>query len=88
MTVPAKDPSRFVETEVEEETVVMRLDSGDFFSLRGPARDIWHLIDGARGRDAILAELGEAYDAPPARLATDLDTFLADLRDAGLLHES
>ena len=63
----------------------MRLADGDFYSLRDSGRAIWQAIDGLRDRDALLAALAASYEAPHAQLATDLDAFLADLRDAGLL---
>ena len=85
MSAPAKDPARFVEATIEDETVVMLLDSGDFFSLKDSALAIWGLIDGQRDRDAIVAELAATYDAPADALAADVDDFLARLRDAGLL---
>ena len=85
MTVPAKDPARFAETRIEDQTVVMALESGDFFALEGTAETIWELIDGTRDRAAILAALGERYDAPAQTLAGDLDRFLGELAAAGLL---
>ena len=85
MTALAKDPARFVETEIDDETVVMLLDSGDFFSLRDTARAVWRLLDGRRDRAAIIAALAESYDAPPAVLAADVDAFLAELEGTGLL---
>ena len=85
MSALAKDPARFVETAIEDEVVVMRLADGDFFSMEGTARAIWRLIDGTRDRDAILAALREAYDAPADTLAAELDGFLAELREAGLI---
>ena len=85
MSVPAKDAARFVETEIDDEVVVMRLEDGDFFSLQGTARSIWRLIDGARDREAILGELEQRYDADRATLAGELDAFLAELREAGLV---
>lgn len=85
MSALAKDPSRYAETRIEDETVVMSLESGDFFSLRGPAQAIWRLLDGSRDRAAILAALAEEYDASEAAMAADVDAFLADLRSAGLL---
>jgi pyrroloquinoline quinone biosynthesis protein D len=85
MTVPAKDPSRYVETIIDDETVVMVLDSGSFFSLRETAGVVWALIDGERDREAILARLEGEYDAPREQLAADLDAFLGELRQAGLL---
>lgn len=85
MNILTKDPSRYVETAIDEETVVMLLESGAFFSLRDSARTIWQLIDGGRDRDAILSELASSYDAPRDVLACDLDAFLAELRDSGLV---
>jgi pyrroloquinoline quinone biosynthesis protein D len=88
MSILAKDPSRFAETRIDDETVIMSLDSGDFFSLTGTAQSIWRLLDGTRDRAAILAELAAEYDALEAEMASDLDSFLAGLRAAGLLAAS
>ena len=88
MSILAKDPSRFAETRIDDETVIMSLDSGDFFSLTGTAQSIWRLLDGTRDRAAVLAELAAEYDAPEAEMASDLDSFLAGLRAAGLLAAS
>lgn len=81
----AKDPARFVETRIDDEAVVMNLDSGDFFSLEGTARAIWELIDGSRDRAAVVAALAESYGGPPEAIAADVDAFLAELHAAGLL---
>lgn len=85
MTVPLKDDARFVETTIEDEIVVMNIDTGDFFSLRDTARDIWRLIDGEHDRLAIVTALAQEYDAPESALAADLDAFLAELDAAGVL---
>ena len=85
-TAIAKDPARFVETVIDDEIVVMQLDSGDFFSLSGSARTIWEAIDGHRDEAAICAALaGEFSDADRADLATDVTGFVARLRAADLL---
>jgi pyrroloquinoline quinone biosynthesis protein D len=80
-----KDPSRFVATEIDDETVVMSLDSGDFFSLTGTARAIWALLDGTRDRAALLAALSSEYGVEPAAVASEVDAFLAELTAAGLV---
>jgi pyrroloquinoline quinone biosynthesis protein D len=85
VTSLAKDPARFAETRIDDETVVMSLDSGDFFSLTGTAQSIWRLLDGTRDRASILTALAAEYDAPQAEMAADLDAFVAQLRAAGLL---
>ncbi|MET0179004.1 MAG: PqqD family protein [Novosphingobium sp.] len=82
----AKDPARFVETAIDDETVVMSLESGNFFSLKDTARAIWDLIDGSRDEVALVAALAGDYpDADRAVLAGDVASFVGELRGAGLL---
>jgi pyrroloquinoline quinone biosynthesis protein D len=86
MTRPiVKLPEAFRETTVGEEVAVMRLSDGDFFSLTGTARTIWELIDGRRDAAAIVAELGQRYAADAAMLEAEVERFVGELRQAGLL---
>lgn len=85
MSAIIRNQGNYVETEIDEETVLMRLSDGDFFALDGTGRAIWQAIDGTRGRAEILALLAERFDAPAEMLAADVDRFLADLAGAGLV---
>lgn len=85
MAILAKDPTRYAETRIDDETVVMNLESGEFFSLAGTAQSIWRLLDGNRDRAAILAALAAEFEAPEAEMADDFDAFLAELDAAGLV---
>ena len=86
MTAIGKDPARFVETVIDDEIVVMQLDSGDFFSLRDTARAIWEAIDGARDEAGIGAAMADAFpEAHRDELAADVAAFVTRLRAAGLL---
>jgi hypothetical protein len=86
MTRPiVKLPEAFRETTVGEEVAVMRLSDGDFFSLTGTARAIWELIDGQRDAAEIVAALSQRYAADAATLAAEVDRFVSELRQAGLL---
>lgn len=80
-----KAADRFSETAIDDEVVVMSLESGDFFSLTGTARAIWALIDGTRTRAALLTDLAESFGLAEAELVGDLDAFLVQLRAAGML---
>lgn len=81
-----KNPARFVETPIDDEIVVMQLDSGDFFSLSGSARAIWEAIDGTRDEASICTALADEFpEAPRDELAADVTDFVARLRAAGLL---
>lgn len=89
MTRPlTKLTDRFTETAIDDEVVVMSLNSGDFFSLTGTARTIWQLIDGARSRDQLLGALADKYTCETESLAEDVDQFLLQLLEAGLLADS
>jgi hypothetical protein len=76
---------RFTESTVEDEIVIMRIDNGEFFAIGGTGLEIWPLIDGSRDRDALLALLEQQFDAPADAIGPDLDAFLAELADAGLI---
>ena len=80
-----KAAAKFSETRIDDEIVVMQLDSGVFFSLTGTARAIWELIDGTRDRAALLAALAADYGEDAAKIAAETDSFLAQLREAGLV---
>jgi hypothetical protein len=65
----------------------MSLDTGDFFSLTGTARDIWDLIDGTRTRDCLVGELADLHDVAPSAVAADVGAFLDQLGAAGLVQD-
>jgi hypothetical protein len=80
-----KCPDRFVETEIDDEVVLMDLESADFFSLTGPAFDVWQLVDGTRDKAAIVSTLAAEYGETPEAIAPDVDAFLAEMVGAGFL---
>jgi len=82
---PTKIPDRFVDTEIDDEVVVMRLSDGDMFSLVGTSREIWNCIDGQRTVAAIVADLAGKHQAPRETVAADVARFVEELRDAELV---
>lgn len=85
MKAIVKRTEAFAETELDGEIVVMKLDSGDFFSITGTGCVIWRLIDGTRDRGAVVGDLCESFAAPADEIAADVDAFLRTLSDEGLL---
>lgn len=77
----------FTEADVDDEVIVMRLDTGELFALAGTAAAIWRLIDGQRDREALRAALAEEYDAGSQEIGDDLDHLIEQLKDAGLVGE-
>jgi len=85
MAAITKRFDQFTETELDDEIVVMKLDSGEFFSLTDSGAAIWRLIDGARDRDALVAALTREFAADASEIAADVDAFLDMLRCEDLL---
>ncbi len=81
----AKADGKFSETTIDDEVVVMHLESGSFFSLTGTGRSIWQLIDGSRDQAALVAELAAEFGEDEAAIAADVEDYLATLRGAGLI---
>jgi hypothetical protein len=76
---------RFTEAAIDDEIVIMRVDTGEFFSLTGTAAATWRLIDGHRNRAVLLSALTDEYSADETAIAADVDEFLAQLKEMGLL---
>lgn len=87
MTVIRKLAGNFVETDIDEEIVLMRLDNGELLSLADTAAAAWRLIDGQRDRAALAAALEEEFDADPAEIAADFGDWLQQMKDAHLIAE-
>lgn len=85
MNAISKLPNRFSETDVDDEIVVMRLDNGEFFSLSGTAAATWRLIDGTRDRAALISALASEYGTNEVEISADVDDFLVQLRELGLI---
>ena len=83
-----KAAGQFTETTIDDETVVMSLASGEFFSLTGTSRAIWQALDAHQDRLALITALAADYGAEASMIAEDVDTFLAQLAAAGLLTQA
>ena len=75
----------FTQAEIDEEIILMRLDTGELLSLTDTAAAIWRLIDGERDRPALVAALQVEFDAGEEEIGRDLDRLIAQLREAGLI---
>lgn len=84
-TILHKRPENFAETEIDAEVVLMDMASGDFFSITDTGLAIWTLIDGTRGRAALLVELAGRYGLPETAIAADVDAFLSQVTAAGFV---
>ncbi len=74
--------------ELAGEAVLLDLKSQRYFGLDEVGTRIWQLLAEHRTTGPVLAAMIAEYDAEPAVLAADLETFLARLEAAELIHLS
>jgi len=83
------DPGRTAEDEeITGVGTVTLLDSGFMHQLNLLAGEIWKLCDGSMDRDTVVRCLEEMFDVDPAELKADVDSFLDEMIDKGMIYES
>jgi len=82
-----KRPERFTETSTDGEIMLMR-DDGEFISLPDTAATIWRLIDNARDRASLVAAAAREHAVSEASIRDDIDEFLTELQEFGLIDEA
>jgi hypothetical protein len=65
--------------------VLLDLDSGAYRRVNASGALIWELLRAAPTRGELIDELHHRTQAPPSRIADEVDAFLASLVDRGLV---
>lgn len=77
--------SSIVWVDTGRDLLLFNSDDGTYHHISAEAAAIWRrLADGAH-RHEIVAELAVTYDAEAETIGTDVDRFIADAVDLGLL---
>jgi hypothetical protein len=64
---------------VDGEVILINLENGSYYSLRGSGAKIWALLDGGATPATICAELSRFYERSHAEIAISLEPFLERL---------
>jgi len=72
-------------TVVGGDLMMMSLETGQYHSLNSVGSYIWELLAEPTTKEAIISQLLATYDVPPDVCASEVTTFLADLRERGLV---
>lgn len=71
--------------DYQERLVIVQIETERVWDLSGVAADMWRLLMQCGSKSAVLEGLSHRYDAPPPVLRRDLDRFVAELMQTGLL---
>jgi hypothetical protein len=76
---------RVISQEVSGETVILDLESENYFGLDAVGTRIWQLIGEHGDLRRIVTTLLEEYEVEEAQLLTDLETLITDAAGRGLI---
>jgi coenzyme PQQ synthesis protein D (PqqD) len=87
VTVPIQPRrrERVLVERIEEETVLLDLDSGLYFALNEVGARVWELCDGDRSLDDIVAVVTSEYDVDTKTARADVTELLEQLAGERLL---
>lgn len=64
---------------VDDEVVLLNLDSGHYYSLNESGRRVWELLDGENTIPDIIKTLCEEFDVEQQEAAKDVNTLIDEL---------
>ncbi len=85
MTVIFQRRPAVVHEQFGDETVIVDLDSGNYYSLQGSGGEIWTLAMQGLPRSAILQRMAQQFHGDATRIADETAAFLDQLVADGLV---
>ena len=70
---------------VNGETLIINLESGNYYSLLGTGAEIWSIVERGTAVDEILDEIGRRYAGDRAEIEAAVNRFVADLQSEALI---
>ena len=68
-----------------DESVIVNLEKGTYYSVRGPAFVTWSLLSAGVAVGAIVDRLAATYDAPAGEIETAVSALIAEAEREGLV---
>jgi len=85
LTTRIATPSHVLTRRLDDELVLLNLDSECYFGLDEISTSIWEVLSSAPSIDAGIEALLGTYDVEPDRLRADIEVFLSELVAHGLV---
>ena len=83
-----KIATRYAETRLDDELVLMNVDTGSFHTIKETALAIWDLLDETEDQAAICARLLEQYDVDEQTCAAQVGRFVDQMVEAGFVEHT
>lgn len=83
--LPFSVPEHVVARKLDDEMVLLNLDSGEYFGLNDTGTRIWELLADGRGRDEVVRRLIEEFEVAAEVASDHVAALCEELLEAGLL---
>ena len=77
-----------VAAELDEEMVLLNVETGIYYGLDPVGTRIWSLLADGAVEDEIVARLGDEYEADPSQIRADVVGFVGALMAKGLVRDA
>jgi len=84
-TLIARDDSRFISNTVDDELILMNIESGDYIALRTSGQVIWEILAKPITIKKLIASILDEYEVGEAEATADTMDFLKQLLDQGMI---
>ncbi len=82
---PARPNPEVLFRHVNDETILVHLDSGAIFSLNETGSRYWQLLESGLAPEALLDRMAEEFDVARSQLAREIAELQTSLLEAGLV---
>lgn len=73
-----------VSSDLDGETIILNLASGQYFGLEGVGGDVWELLQKPTTIHAVCTEIQQRYEVESQACEADVTTLIAELLHEGL----
>jgi len=80
-----RQSTRQVSCKLDEEVAILNLERSVYFGLQGVGAHIWRTLENPVSVDDVCASVSEAFDVSAARCRGDVEKFLGELQEVGLV---
>jgi hypothetical protein len=81
------DPGRVVHETIDGETIVIDLETGTYYSLRGSGPEVWALVVAGWSEEKVIAELQRRHAENGETVPAATSALIDQLHEEGLLEE-
>jgi hypothetical protein len=84
---PLRIPEHVLSRKLDDEMVLLNLESGEYFGLNDTGTRVWELLSNGRSREEVVACLSDEFEVAPEVASGHVATLCDELLAAGLLAE-